>query len=75
VHGPVTQGEFLRSLGIEERARKLKSKATPEQAAAIDAALMRLAGNGEGEMGSLFKAMAIADARLGAPGGFPAGAS
>ncbi len=38
-HGPVGQGDFLRFLGIEQRAARLKSKATPQQAAGIDAAL------------------------------------
>ena len=45
-HGPVTQGEFLRRLGIAERAARLKAKATPQQAADIDAALARLTARG-----------------------------
>ena len=65
VLGPVTQGEFLRNLGIEARAAKLKSSATPAQGAAVDAALLRLTGEGPAEMGALFKVMAIADPRLG----------
>jgi NADH dehydrogenase [ubiquinone] 1 alpha subcomplex assembly factor 7 len=65
VYGPVTQGDFLRALGIEARAARLKAKATPSQAAAIDAALARLAGVGEGQMGALFKTTAIADPKLG----------
>jgi SAM-dependent MidA family methyltransferase len=73
LHGPVTQGDYLRALGIETRARRLKSAATLEQATAIDAALARLAGEGEGEMGALFKAMAISDPRLGSLAGFAAG--
>jgi SAM-dependent MidA family methyltransferase len=70
VHGPVTQGEFLRALGIEARAARLRSTATPAQAAAIEAALARLTGMGEGGMGALFKAMAIAHPGLGALAGF-----
>jgi SAM-dependent MidA family methyltransferase len=64
VHGPLTQGDFLRRLGIEVRAAKLKRAATAEQTAAIDAALARLVGMGEHEMGGLFKAMALADPRF-----------
>jgi SAM-dependent MidA family methyltransferase len=63
--GPVTQREFLRNLGIEARAAKLKSRATPAQRAAVDAALLRLTGDGPAQMGALFKVMAIADPRLG----------
>jgi NADH dehydrogenase [ubiquinone] 1 alpha subcomplex assembly factor 7 len=65
VLGPVTQGEFLRALGIEARAARLKSSATSAQGAAVDAALRRLTGDGPAEMGTLFKVMAIADPRLG----------
>ncbi len=55
--GPVGQGEFLRSLGIDARAAALKRRATPVQAEAIDAAVARLT---EGQaMGILFKVMAL----------------
>jgi len=66
VHGPIGQGEFLRRLGIETRAAALKAAATPTQAAEIDAALARLTGGGRDAMGELFKALAIADPKLGA---------
>jgi SAM-dependent MidA family methyltransferase len=59
VHGPVEQGAFLRELGILQRAEMLKRNATPEQAAQVDAALARLAGEGADEMGGLFKALAV----------------
>ena len=52
-HGPVGQGDFLRFLGIEQRAARLKSNATPQQAADIDAALTRLTA--PDQMGELFK--------------------
>jgi SAM-dependent MidA family methyltransferase len=58
-HGPVEQGEFLRQLGIYQRAEALRTQASPEQAEEIDAALTRLTGVGEGEMGSLFKVLAV----------------
>jgi SAM-dependent MidA family methyltransferase len=70
VHGPVTQGDLLRALGIETRAAALGARATPAQAEAVDGALRRLAGDGPGEMGELFKAMAVTDPTLGPPPGF-----
>jgi SAM-dependent MidA family methyltransferase len=71
-HGPVTQGDFLRALGIEARAERLKARASGSQLAAVDAALRRLAGEREGEMGTLFKAMAISSRSLPALAGFDA---
>jgi SAM-dependent MidA family methyltransferase len=64
VHGPVPQGEFLRELGVEERAAALKAAAPPEYADAIDAALVRLTSEDRTGMGRLFKAIAVADPRL-----------
>jgi len=58
-HGPVDQGEFLRELGIWQRAEALKAQATTEQAEEIDLALERLTGVDEGQMGSLFKVLAV----------------
>lgn len=69
VHGPVSQGDFLRRLGIELRAERLKAQATSEQASDIESSLARLTQGGEG-MGELFKALAIADPSLGALPGF-----
>jgi SAM-dependent MidA family methyltransferase len=66
--GPVAQGEFLRRLGIEQRAMRLKGNATPQQAADIDAALTRLTA--PDQMGELFKVLAIADPKLGPLPGF-----
>ncbi len=54
--GTVTQGRFLRELGIEARAEALAARA-PEHAAAIAAARDRLIG--EGQMGALFKVMGL----------------
>jgi NADH dehydrogenase [ubiquinone] 1 alpha subcomplex assembly factor 7 len=53
----VTQGAFLRSLGIEIRAEVLKRRATEVQAAEIDVALARLTH--ENQMGELFKVIAL----------------
>jgi len=68
VHGALTQGEFLRRLGIVERAAQLKNNATPQQAANIDSGLARLTA--PDQMGELFKVLAIADPKLGALPGF-----
>ena len=57
VFGPVTQGAFLRALGIELRAQMLKTKGDAAARAEIDGALQRLIG--DAGMGSLFKAMAF----------------
>jgi len=67
-HSPVAQGEFLRRLGIAQRAARLKTNATAQQAADIDAALTRLTA--PDQMGELFKALAIADPKLGPLPGF-----
>jgi NADH dehydrogenase [ubiquinone] 1 alpha subcomplex assembly factor 7 len=70
VHGPVTQGDFLRRIGIEARAAALRDTATAAQATDVDAALARLTGGGRDSMGELFKATAFADPELGALPGF-----
>ena len=64
VHGPVTQGEFLKRLGIEARAAGLMAKATPEVSGDIAGALKRLTDSGRGGMGSMFKAIAISEPNL-----------
>ncbi|MCT2399293.1 class I SAM-dependent methyltransferase [Novosphingobium mangrovi (ex Huang et al. 2023)] len=55
--GTVTQRDFLRGLGIEERAGKLAASA-PQHAAAIQAGKDRLIA--EEQMGTLFKVMGLA---------------
>jgi SAM-dependent MidA family methyltransferase len=70
VHGPIEQGPFLRSLGVEKRAIALKTYAQKEKADEIDAAVKRLLADGRTEMGKLFKVMAIADPTLGGLPGF-----
>ena len=64
VHGPVTQGDFLKRLGVEARAAGLMAKATPEVSADIAGALRRLTDSGRGGMGSMFKVMAVSDPRI-----------
>ncbi|MEE2980545.1 MAG: SAM-dependent methyltransferase [Pseudomonadota bacterium] len=70
VYGPVSQGEFLLALGIEARAAKLATGASAGQRQDIETALGRLIGSGE--MGSLFKVLAIAAPGAPAPAGFEA---
>jgi NADH dehydrogenase [ubiquinone] 1 alpha subcomplex assembly factor 7 len=65
VHGPLTQGEFLRRLGIETRAAALKAKTTVDKALDIDMAVTRLTEEDSMAMGRLFKVMAFANAKLG----------
>ncbi len=70
VHGPIDQGDFLRGLGIEQRAQALMSRADAAQAASVEAARTRLVGKGPDEMGALFKAMVVANRQLPVPPGF-----
>ena len=56
ITGCLGQGEFLRLLGIEHRAERLKA-GRPDAAAVIDRQLERLTG--DDQMGTLFKACAI----------------
>ncbi|TVR09609.1 MAG: class I SAM-dependent methyltransferase [Salinarimonadaceae bacterium] len=71
VHGPTSQGAFLRAMGIDARAQAL-STARPDRAAEIEAARMRLTGDGEEHMGALFKAIAVTAPDGPAPPGFDA---
>ncbi len=57
VSGPVTQGRFLVSLGLLERAGRLGMNRSEHEREAIVAAVERLAG--PEEMGDLFKVMAV----------------
>ncbi len=67
VWGPVPQGRFLAALGLAERAAALLARARPEQVAAIESGCQRLID--PAEMGTLFKALALADPALPAPAG------
>jgi NADH dehydrogenase [ubiquinone] 1 alpha subcomplex assembly factor 7 len=70
VHGPATQGEFLKRLGIETRAVTLMAKATHEVSEDISGALKRLTDSGHGGMGSMFKVLAISEPQLISLAGF-----
>jgi NADH dehydrogenase [ubiquinone] 1 alpha subcomplex assembly factor 7 len=64
VHGPVTQGDFLKRLGIETRALTLMAKATNEVSESISGALKRLTDSGRGGMGSMFKVIGVSDPQI-----------
>ena len=68
--GPLEQGDFLARLGLAARAERLMRDAAPEAADAIATAARRLAGTGDGEMGRLFKVLALAHPQLGPPPAF-----
>jgi NADH dehydrogenase [ubiquinone] 1 alpha subcomplex assembly factor 7 len=70
VYGPVDQGDFLRAIGIDLRTKALAERATLDHADEFERARARLVGKGQGEMGALFKAIALADRRLRPPPGF-----
>lgn len=57
VSGPMEQGEFLRVMGMFERAETLKEAATAKQRTEIEVALRRLTH--PDEMGRLFKVMGL----------------
>ena len=68
VYGPVTQGDFLRTLGAEARLAALLRQARPEQRAALASGLARLID--PDQMGKLFKVLALTSPGLPAPAGF-----
>jgi NADH dehydrogenase [ubiquinone] 1 alpha subcomplex assembly factor 7 len=70
VHGPVTQGEFLKRLGIETRAAALMAKAAPEASEDISSALKRLTAGGRTGMGALFKVLGVSSPNLASLPGF-----
>ena len=72
IHGPILQRDFLLRLGIKQRAATLKANASRDMALEIELALSRLTASGAQGMGELFKALAIADPKLGALPGFEA---
>jgi len=71
VHGPVTQGFFLRQIGIVQRAQALMRNASAEQREEVEKSLARLISEAKDtDMGRLFKAMAITQRSVEALPGF-----
>ncbi|CAJ1933868.1 unnamed protein product [Sphenostylis stenocarpa] len=79
VHGPITQSQFLGSLGINFRVEALLQNCTKEQAEALRTGYWRLVGDGEAPfwegpdegvpigMGTRYMAMAIVKKNQGVP--------
>lgn len=59
VHRPLSQGDFLLGLGLLERAGRLGAGKDTLTQAAITDAVNRLAGEGAGAMGQLFKVLCV----------------
>lgn len=59
INGCLHQGDFLFGLGLRERGQALAAAATPDQTLDIAEAINRLAGEGAGKMGELFKVLAV----------------
>jgi SAM-dependent MidA family methyltransferase len=59
VNGMMTQGDFLLALGIAERAGALGAGKDDARRSEIRAAVERLVGSNPGEMGELFKVLAV----------------
>jgi NADH dehydrogenase [ubiquinone] 1 alpha subcomplex assembly factor 7 len=68
VFGPITQRSFLTTLGIRERAERLKQHA-PGSAAMIDSGVERLVS--EAQMGNLFKVLGLSSPGVPPLPGFP----
>jgi SAM-dependent MidA family methyltransferase len=64
VHRPLTQGDFLVGLGLIERAGALGAGRDSLTQATIGDAVNRLAGEGEGRMGALFKVLAVSGRKV-----------
>ncbi|GMN42372.1 hypothetical protein TIFTF001_011588 [Ficus carica] len=79
VHGPITQSQFLGSLGINFRVEALLQNCTDEQAESLRTGYWRLVGDGEAPvwegpeeqapigMGTRYLAMAIVNKKQGVP--------
>ena len=64
---PVSQRRFLEALGAKARLAALSARATPAQRRELESGLRRLLD--PGEMGELFKAVALASPGSAASGG------
>lgn len=67
VHGPLSQAQFLRALGIDMRAKAL-SDANPQHADRLAREVRRLTHRDE--MGALFKVICLSSPNLPTPAGF-----
>jgi len=67
VHGPIAQGRFLKTLGIDVRVEML-ARANPDQVERVARELKRLTH--PDDMGALFKAICLSSPNLPPPAGF-----
>jgi NADH dehydrogenase [ubiquinone] 1 alpha subcomplex assembly factor 7 len=72
IYGPIGQGQFLRALGIAQRAKRLLKGAETDQAHLICSAVHRLTSSDE--MGALFKVLCITGRNDPVPAGFSSAA-
>jgi NADH dehydrogenase [ubiquinone] 1 alpha subcomplex assembly factor 7 len=70
IHGPIAQRDWLRRLGVDQRATALKAHAPYGKTVEIDQALSRLTAGGAKGMGELCKAFAMTDPKLKSVPGF-----
>ncbi len=68
IHGPIGQGRFLTALGAGLRLKALSARATPAQRQSLEAGVRRLLD--PGEMGDLYKVVALVSPGLSPPPGF-----
>jgi NADH dehydrogenase [ubiquinone] 1 alpha subcomplex assembly factor 7 len=68
VYGPVFQGNFLKTMGLDVRTERLCASATPEQRGALRTAAVRLTH--PAHMGTLFKVMGVVSDPSLQPSGF-----
>jgi SAM-dependent MidA family methyltransferase len=59
INGCLRQGDFLYGLGLQQRVNALSAGKDPAMCSLIQAAASRLADEGEGKMGELFKVLAV----------------
>jgi NADH dehydrogenase [ubiquinone] 1 alpha subcomplex assembly factor 7 len=70
IYGPVTQGRFLTALGAQRRLAALSAHAAQSERYALESGVRRLVE--PGEMGDLFKVVALVSPGLSPPAGFDA---
>jgi NADH dehydrogenase [ubiquinone] 1 alpha subcomplex assembly factor 7 len=68
VYGPIRQGRFLTALGAGLRLAALSARAAPAQRQSLESGVRRLLD--PGEMGDLFKIVALVSPGLPSPSGF-----
>jgi NADH dehydrogenase [ubiquinone] 1 alpha subcomplex assembly factor 7 len=67
-YGPISQGRFLTALGAGLRLAALSARASPAQRRSLESGMRRLLA--PGEMGDLFKVVALVSPGLPSPAGF-----